>query len=216
MIVQVIKDLVSESKYNLKCTYAMTPEFIVVHNTGNDASAKNEIAYMKKNDSSTSYHFAIDDVEVRQGVPLDRNAWHAGDGANGKGNRFGIGIEICYSKSGGAKFDEAEDNAAQFIAKLLKEYGWDISHVKKHQDFSGKYCPHRTLNMGWGRFLEKVKRCMNMDDENTNELTTVNDIVWELSHRGIITNKELWLKKLEEDENAYWLARKCVNYMKKI
>lgn len=46
------------------------------------------------------------------------------------------------------------------------------------------------------------------------ELTSVNDIVWELSHRGIILNKELWLKKLEEDQNAYWLARKCLNYIR--
>ena len=27
------------------------------------------------------------------------------------------------------------------------------------------------------------------------ELTTVNDIVWELANRGIISDKELWLKK---------------------
>lgn len=48
----------------------------------------------------------------------------------------------------------------------------------------------------------------------TQELITVNDIVWELSERGIITNKELWLDKLNEDENVYWLARKCVNYIR--
>ena len=48
------------------------------------------------------------------------------------------------------------------------------------------------------------------------ELTTPNDIVWELSERGIITNKGLWLDKLNEDENAYWLARKCVNYIRGI
>lgn len=45
------------------------------------------------------------------------------------------------------------------------------------------------------------------------ELESVNDIVWELQHRGIITNPTLWLAKLKTDNNAYWLARKCVNYM---
>ena len=45
------------------------------------------------------------------------------------------------------------------------------------------------------------------------ELTTVNDIVWELNHRGIISDTALWLKKLEEDQNAYWLARKTCNYL---
>ena len=46
------------------------------------------------------------------------------------------------------------------------------------------------------------------------ELTSVNDIVWELAHRGIITDKQLWLKKLETDTNSYWLARKTVKYLR--
>lgn len=205
---QVVLDLVPESKWKIKCPYTMIPEFIVVHNTANDASAKNEISYMKNNDNETSFHFAVDDVEVRQGIYVHRNAWHAGDGIDGTGNRKGIAIEICYSKSGGEKFDKAEERAAEFIAGLLKKYHWEIDRVKKHQDFSGKYCPHRTLDLGWERFLKKVESYM------TDELETVNDIVWELSARGIITNKELWLKKLNTDENSYWLARKCANYIK--
>ena len=202
-----ILDFVSAKKYSLKCPYSMVPEFIVIHNTSNDASAKAEISYMKNNSSSKSFHFAVDDVEARQAIPLDRNAWHAGDGESGAGNRKGIAIEICYSKSGGERFVKAEENAARLTAQLLMERGWGIDRVKKHQDFSGKYCPHRTLDLGWDRFLKKVEGYM--------ELTTVNDIVWELSARGIISDKDLWLKKLEEDENAYWLARKCVNYIRK-
>lgn len=138
----------------------MTPEFYVVHNTANDASARNEIAYMLKNNNKVSYHYAIDDKEIIQAIPENRNAWHAGDG-NGPGNRKGIGIEICYSKSGGKKFEEAEKLAAKFIAKKLKERKWDISKVKKHQDFSGKYCPHRTLDLGWQRFLDMIQNELN-------------------------------------------------------
>ncbi len=158
---EIIKDLLPKSKYNLKCPYPMDAELIVIHNTANDASAKNEISYMKSNDNSTSFHFAVDDVEARQGIPLDRNAWHAGDGNEGNGNRCGIAIEICYSKSGGEKFSKAEDNAAKLTAELLKERNWGIERVKKHQDLSKKYCPHRTLDLGWDRFLEKVKGYMN-------------------------------------------------------
>ena len=203
----MIKDLVQEKRYALKCPYQMIPEFIVIHNTANDATAKNEAAYMKNSELATSYHFAVDDVEARQTIPLDRNAWHAGDGNGGRGNRKGIAIEICYSKSGGEKFLKAEENAAKLTAELLMERGWGIGRVKKHQDFSGKYCPHRTLDLGWDRFLKKVEGYM--------ELTTVNDIVWELSERGIIADKDLWLKKLENDEDSYHLARKCVNFIRK-
>jgi len=157
---KVIQNLVSTSKYNIKCPYSMTPEFIVVHNTANDASARNEIAYMISNNNQVSFHYAIDDKEIVQGIPENRNAWHAGDG-NGPGNRKGIGIEICYSKSGGKRFEEAEKLAAKFIAYKLNEKSWGIDKVKKHQDFSGKYCPHRTLDMGWQRFLNMVQAELN-------------------------------------------------------
>ena len=151
------QNLVSESKYNIKCPYEMEAEFIVVHNTANDASAQNEIAYMIRNDNKVSYHYAIDDVEIVQGIPENRNAWHASDGGQGQGNRKGLAIEICYSKSGGDKFINAEKLAAEFIAMKLKEKGWGIDRVKKHQDFTNKYCPHRTLDMGWDRFLNMIK-----------------------------------------------------------
>ena len=137
----------------------MTPRFVVVHNTANDASAANEVTYMLGNSDSTSYHYAVDDMCAVQAIPENRTAWHAGDG-NGLGNMYGIAIEICYSKSGGERFLKAEDNAAELIAGILNRYGWGIDKVTKHQDYSGKYCPHRTLDMGWERFLNKVKNCM--------------------------------------------------------
>ena len=157
----IVKNLVSESKYSVKCPYAMTPEFIVVHNTANDASAQNEVKYMISNNNQVSFHFAVDDKEVVQGLPTDRNAWHAGDGASGRGNRYGIAVEICYSKSGGVRFENAEKNAAKFIAQLLKERGWGVDKVKKHQDFSNKYCPHRTLDKGWASFVNMIKDYLN-------------------------------------------------------
>ena len=205
---KIIESLIPYSQWKIKCPYAMTPEFIVIHNTANDASAENEIAYMKSNNNATSFHYAVDDVSIIKAITENRSAWHSGDGDKGKGNRNGIAIEICYSKSGGDRFLKAEEKTAEFVADILRRYKWGIDRVKKHQDFSGKYCPHRTLDLGWNRFLKKVEKHMNT------ELTTVNDIVWELSARGIITDKNLWLDKLEADTDAYWLARKCINYIR--
>lgn len=149
----------------------MTPQFIVVHNTANDASAENEIKYMQSNKNEVSFHYAVDDKEAVLGVPLSRNAWHAGDGGNGRGNRYGIAVEICYSKSGGEKFIQAEKNAAVLISSLLKKYGWGIEKVTKHQDYSGKYCPHRTLDMGWDRFLSMVKSEMSAETKRKSSYT---------------------------------------------
>lgn len=155
------QNLVAQDIYSIKCPYSMTAEFIVVHNTANDATAENEVAYMIGNKNQVSFHYAVDDQEVVQGLLIDRNAWACGDGANGKGNRKGIQVEICYSKSGGTRFDQAEKNAAHFIATLLRERGWGIEKVKKHQDFSNKYCPHRTLDKGWNGFIQMIKSYLN-------------------------------------------------------
>lgn len=160
--------LCPQSRYGIKCPYTRTPTRIVVHNTANDAPASNEIAYMINNDNEVSYHYAVDDIEAVQGLPLNRNAWASGDG-HGKGNMEGIHIEICYSKSGGQRFKKAEQNAAQLIAALLKQYGWGIDKVTKHQDYDGKYCPHRTLDLGWKRFLDIVRQYYEGDDDMTKE-----------------------------------------------
>ncbi|MFU1714172.1 N-acetylmuramoyl-L-alanine amidase [Bacillus amyloliquefaciens] len=148
MTIAVKKRLVESEKYALKCPNPMTPEYITIHNTANDASAANEISYMTGNPESTSYHFAVDDIEVIQGIPLNRNAWHSGDGTNGTGNRKSIAVEICYSKSGGARYRAAEALAIKFVAQLLKERGWGVDKIRKHQDWNGKYCPHRILSEG--------------------------------------------------------------------
>ena len=158
---QITKMLVPKERYEIKCPYEMNPEFIIVHNTANDASAMAEISYMIGNNKKVSFHCAIDNYRIVQGVPFDRNTWNATDGGNGTGNRKGIALEICYSKSGGERFEEAQKLAAEYTAYLLKKYNWGIDKVKKHEDFyPAKGCPHRTLSEGWQNFLNLVQSYM--------------------------------------------------------
>ena len=158
---EIVKMLVPESKYSIKCPHSMNPEFIIIHNTANDASAMAEISYMIGNNKKVSFHCAIDNYRIVQGVPFDRNTWNATDGGNGTGNRKGIALEICYSKSGGERFEEAQKLAAEYTAYLLKQYNWGIDKVKKHEDFyPAKGCPHRTLSEGWQNFLNLVQSYM--------------------------------------------------------
>ena len=130
----------------------MTPIGICMHNTANSAPATNEINYMNSNNYQVSYHLAVDENQAIQGLPFDRNGWHAGDG-NGQGNRKHIGIEIARSTSNDANvFAKAERRAAAVVAKLCQTYGWSTSNVLAHRDFASKNCPHRT-NMGAFRKL---------------------------------------------------------------
>lgn len=152
MAYKLIKQMIPTSKYSIKATHPMKPRFLVIHNTSNKASARNEIAYMTRNNAYTSYHVAVDDKEVIQAIPYNRNAWHAGDGANGKGNRYGVGIEICYSTHPDRKlYDQAEANAIEFSARLLIELGLGARDVYFHQDMNNKYCPHKILSEGRGQ-----------------------------------------------------------------
>ena len=192
---EVRQMLVDKSKYSVKCPYVMTPTRIVVHNTANDASANNEIKYMITNSNETSFHFAVDDKEVVQGIPLNRNAWHAGDG-HGKGNMEGIAIEICYSKSGGDRFIKAEQNAAKFIAQLLKERGWGVDKVTKHQDYSSKYCPHRTLDMGWERFLNMIRSELGQTQVDVPTSSKEPNYTGKITYQSYDNVKKKWLPEV--------------------
>lgn len=198
---EVRQMLVSSSKYNIKCPYAMTPTRIVVHNTANDASANNEVSYMIRNNEKVSFHFAVDDKEIVQGIPLDRNAYHAGDGS-GKGNREGIAIEICYSKSGGDRFIKAEQNAAKFIASLLKERGWGIDKVTKHQDYSGKYCPHRTLDMGWERFLNMIRAELGQTQVDVTTSSKEPNYTGKITYQSYDNKKGYWLPEVNSHDTS--------------
>lgn len=145
-----------------KQTYAMTPKWLTIHNTANNASARAEISYMIGNTQWVSYHWAVDDVEAIQAIPHNRNAWHCGDG-QGPGNMSSIGIEICHSLTpGNPKYAKSEDNGAKLAAIILHELGWGIDRIRKHQDWSGKYCPHRILDNGdWEGFKTKVQKYLD-------------------------------------------------------
>lgn len=192
-MVKIIQKLVPTSKYSIKCPYTMTPIGITVHNTANDASALNEITYMTNNNYEISYHYAVDDIQAVQGLPLNRNGWHSSDGANGTGNRKTIAIEICYSLSGGSRFDKAEENAAELIAQLLQQYGWGIDKVKRHYDYAPnkKYCPHRTMDKGWDRFLNMVKSKLGKEQEVIKPTNQVN------AYYRVKTQKHGWLGEVK-------------------
>ncbi len=159
----VTKVILPSNKYGIKCPYNMKPEGISIHNTANDASAMSEVSYMINNNNQVSFHEAIDDYRVVQGIDHNRNSWNSGDG-HGFGNMKTISIEICYSKSGGERFEKAERNAAERIAYLMRQNGWNLNNIHDtrntigtHKDRSGKYCPHRTLDMGLERFYDMIR-----------------------------------------------------------
>lgn len=169
MAYKIVNNWLPSSKYRIKAPYAMSPNYLVIHNTANTASARNEVAYMIRNNNQTSYHVAIDDKEVVQAIPFNRNAWHTGDGGGiNTGNRKAIGIEICYSMDNGysgaysARHRAAENNAAEYVAHVLIQYGWGVDRLRQHWHYTKKDCPHKMrAHNGWNAFKNKVQSNIN-------------------------------------------------------
>lgn len=171
MTVRIRKAWLPENLYPMKAPYALVPKGIVVHNTAGTASAIEERDIMVRNSNSpVGFHVVIDENEAVEVVPFRRNTWHAGDGGLGYGNRNLIGIEIARSKSPNQIYLKAEDNAAEYIAGVLFEYGWGVDKLHKHKEFTATACPHKTEELGWGRFISKVSsKLTNLQSKGFNK-----------------------------------------------
>ncbi len=129
MTIKVKMNLVSEAKYGLECPNHMDAEYITIHNTADDASAANEVSYMTGNTSSTSVHFAVDDKEVIQGLPLNRNAWHTGDGTNAVSL---LALKSATASQEGLNTTRQKSWLLNLWRSCLKNE--DVDRVRKHQD----------------------------------------------------------------------------------
>lgn len=158
-------------------------------------------------------------VATYQTLPWNHRGWHAG----GSANNTHIGFEICEDGlNDSAYFNAVYKEAVELCAYLCKEYGLTEKDIICHSEGykKGVASNHGDV-MHWfpkhgksmDTFRADVKKLLTPQTAPTAELTTVNDIVWELGHRGILSDTTLWLKKLEEDSNSYWLARKTVKYL---
>lgn len=144
-------DLVPVSNKNARTGNPMKPSSITIHETGNTnkgAGAKSHSNYIKNIKTSVSWHFTVDDMEIYQHIPINENAWHAGDGAQGVGNRTSIAIEICVNQDG--DFQKAKENAKRLVQYLMNETG--VKSVVPHKQWSGKDCPRNILVSGWDKF----------------------------------------------------------------
>ncbi|MCB5007509.1 N-acetylmuramoyl-L-alanine amidase [Streptococcus mutans] len=137
-----IKDMwLDPRKYPIKSPRLLKPKGIIMHNTSNTASAKNEAAYMTGNSNEVSFHVVVDEKEVYQCVPFSRVAHHAG---NYKANGEYIGLEVARSSSIDELYFASERNAIEYVAHVCVQYGWNPhKDVRFHREFNNTACPVR-------------------------------------------------------------------------
>ena len=147
--------------------YPMRPEWVTVHETGNsrpgtDAEAHRAFTHAGGGEEGVSFHFVVDDHEIVQLLPLTENAWHAGDGADGPGNRTSIAIETCVNSDG--DWERTLQNLATLLAAICRVYGWGTDRIVQHNRWSGKDCPHRIRSEGrWGWLIGEVGKRLGQE-----------------------------------------------------
>lgn len=119
-------------------------KYLVVHNTANTASAKNEALNLKNNYAESSFHYVIDDVDIIQCVHDYDTAWAVGPWKGATAiirNNQSISIEVC---SNGTEFTSKEvENLRKLVLHLMEYYGIPADHVVRHYDChtGHKACP---------------------------------------------------------------------------
>ncbi len=126
---------------------------IVVHYTGTEASAHNNLLYFSRESAGASAHYFIDrDGTVRQSVSEGDTAWHAGHWAT---NLCSVGIEVV---SGGSDYTEAQISAlAALVADIRARCGVSADDVIRHYDVTGKLCPAPYVDGGkWAALHARI------------------------------------------------------------
>ncbi|MED4354796.1 N-acetylmuramoyl-L-alanine amidase [Schinkia azotoformans] len=157
----IVDHIPKSTPYNRRQGLVMKPEYITIHNTGNEKStAQNERNWLTNptNDRQASFHIVVDENNAIECIPLNENAWACGDGFNGTGNRKSINIEICES----GNYQKAVENAIKLTVELMNKYNIPIENVKRHFDWSGKICPRLMYDKGtwntWKQFKQDLQK----------------------------------------------------------
>ena len=161
------KKLLNMEQQGRKCPFSMDPEYITIHEIRSNQSAETVSRIVMLSNEMVAAHFFVDEKEVIQIIPCDRNAFACGDGAEGTGNRKSISIEICRSQ---AKNDElyyrSVKHACDLTKFLMKEYGIPLEKVVRHYDWTKRNCPYRMMREGlWQTFKCKLQEGDRYNEE---------------------------------------------------
>jgi N-acetyl-anhydromuramyl-L-alanine amidase AmpD len=134
-------------------TTSAQKRYIAIHNTSNNASAKDEAAYAKRRTDKVSSHYYVDVKEIRQSLDTKLVAWHAGSQV---GNTYAIAYEITgtndKSRDWWMKNVAWDVLARQIAADMLN---WNIAnrHLSVSQMQSGGISgivTHDDMRKAWG------------------------------------------------------------------
>lgn len=156
---RIKKRLLNWEKQGQKCPFSMIPKYITIHEIRSNQSADTVARVISSNFGNIGAHFFVDEKEVIQIIPCNRNAYACGDGAFGTGNTQSISIEICRAEAlNDALYYKAVDNALELTKILMKKYQIPLEKVVRHYDWTQNHCPYRMMRENlWQTFKLKLQ-----------------------------------------------------------
>ena len=169
-------------------------EWIVVHYSG-IVSAHGQAAVVersiRRSERESSTHYIVGEDGIIQIVRDKHRAWHVGGYCTANKcraeNNNSLGVDLVErkrnTKSGSVKdrdwyfTDKVINDGAQLVAMLADKYSIPQSHIVRHFDVTGKWCPRPFVGkdtneitgdiheIGWFMFKERVRLARRCPDE---------------------------------------------------
>lgn len=192
------------------------------HMAGNYTVEKCGDIFAPSSRQASSNYGVGTDGRVGLYVPENYRSWASSSPAN---DHIAVTIEVA--NDGGENWhvsDKALQKTIELCADICKRNdikklnftGDKNGNLTMHKYFAATACPGPYLESKFGYIADEVNKILSGKKEEIPELTTANDIVWELGHRGLVTDTQGMLKEMNENPNGrlYWLARKMLNYIR--
>lgn len=180
-------------------------DYIVLHHAeATVCSAIDVDSWHKSNGwSGIGYHFFVrKNGDIYRGRPLNKMGAHV-SGMNSRS--IGICAEGSYMKE---VMPQTQKKAICELLVYLKDNFYPMAVIVGHKEIGSSDCP------GANYPLEEIRNNYRTIAGETTEYTDVNDIIWELNYRGIISNSDMWIKRCGEEDNIYWFCRKLCHYIR--
>lgn len=153
--------------------------------------------HLKNGWAGIGYHFYVRrDGKIYKGRPEELIGAHC---INHNNTSIGVCFEGRYDTI--ATMPNAQLEAGKELIKYLRDK-YPGARLYKHSDLYATACP--------GRYFPYNE----LTEEGASKISTVNDILWQLMHDGIVTEAEKWKRKMESDTDVYWLCYKIANKLR--
>lgn len=153
--------------------------------------------HLEKGWSGIGYHFYVRrDGNIYRGRPEERIGAHC---INNNATSIGVCFEGRYDTV--ATMPNVQLEAGKELIKYLRDK-YPQAKLYKHSDLYATACP--------GRYFPYD----DLISEEAPKIYSVNDILWQLMHDGIVTEADKWKRKMESDTDVYWLCYKTANKLR--